>query len=220
MTTATHRARLGAERRHRRVRRATRSSATSPSTSPTARSPRSSGPTAAASRRCCAPWPGCSSRPSGQVLPRRRARSPTSPPARSRTRLALLPQSPIAPEGLLVRDLVGRGRHPHQRWFSQWSPEDEQVVEAALRMTDTARPARPPARPALRRPAPARLDRDDPGPGHRPGAARRAHDVPRPRPPGRGARPGHPAQPRARPHRRDGAARPQPRRPLQRPRSW
>ncbi len=53
-------------------------------------------------------------------------------------RLALLPQSPIAPEGLLVRDLVGRGRHPHQRWFSQWSPEDEQVVEHALVMTDTA----------------------------------------------------------------------------------
>jgi iron complex transport system ATP-binding protein len=53
-------------------------------------------------------------------------------------RLALLPQSPVAPEGLLVRDLVGRGRHPHQRWFSQWSPQDEEVVEAALQMTDTA----------------------------------------------------------------------------------
>ncbi|CAN5542652.1 ABC transporter ATP-binding protein [soil metagenome] len=52
-------------------------------------------------------------------------------------RLALLPQSPAAPEGLLVRDLVGRGRHPHQRWFSQWSAQDEQVVLAALRMTDT-----------------------------------------------------------------------------------
>ena len=51
--------------------------------------------------------------------------------------LALLPQSPIAPDGLLVRDLVGRGRHPHQRWFRQWSPTDEDVVEAALRMTDT-----------------------------------------------------------------------------------
>ena len=52
-------------------------------------------------------------------------------------RLALLPQSPIAPDGLLVRDLVGRGRHPHQRWFRQWSPDDERVVDAALRMTDT-----------------------------------------------------------------------------------
>ena len=53
-------------------------------------------------------------------------------------RLALLPQRPLAPEGLLVRDLVGRGRHPHQRWFRQWSPEDEEVVEAALPMTDTS----------------------------------------------------------------------------------
>lgn len=52
-------------------------------------------------------------------------------------RLALLPQTPVAPEGLLVRDLVGRGRHPHQRWFSQWSPTDEQVVESALALTDT-----------------------------------------------------------------------------------
>jgi iron complex transport system ATP-binding protein len=54
------------------------------------------------------------------------------------TRLSLLPQSPIAPEGLLVRDLVGRGRHPHQRWFAQWSRQDEEVVEAALAMTDTS----------------------------------------------------------------------------------
>jgi iron complex transport system ATP-binding protein len=53
------------------------------------------------------------------------------------TRLSLLPQSPIAPEGLLVRDLVGRGRHPHQRWFAQWSHQDEEVVEAAMAMTDT-----------------------------------------------------------------------------------
>jgi iron complex transport system ATP-binding protein len=53
------------------------------------------------------------------------------------TRLTLLPQSPVAPEGLLVRDLVSRGRHPHQRWFSQWSKKDEEVVEAAMTMTDT-----------------------------------------------------------------------------------
>jgi iron complex transport system ATP-binding protein len=53
-------------------------------------------------------------------------------------KMALLPQSPIAPDGLLVRDLVGRGRHPHQRWFSQWSPEDEAIVESALAMTDTS----------------------------------------------------------------------------------
>ena len=53
-------------------------------------------------------------------------------------RLSLLPQSPTAPDGLLVRDLVGRGRHPHQRWFRQWSHDDEEIVEAALALTDTA----------------------------------------------------------------------------------
>jgi len=49
--------------------------------------------------------------------------------------LALLPQSPVAPEGLLVRDLVGRGRHPHQRWFQQWSHGDEEIVTDAMRWT-------------------------------------------------------------------------------------
>ena len=53
-------------------------------------------------------------------------------------RMALLPQSPVAPEGLLVRDLVGRGRHPHQRWFAQWSEHDEDIVGQALALTDTA----------------------------------------------------------------------------------
>ena len=53
-------------------------------------------------------------------------------------RLCLLPQSPLAPDGLLVRDLVGRGRHPHQRWFRQWSRDDEDIVESALALTDTA----------------------------------------------------------------------------------
>ena len=53
------------------------------------------------------------------------------------TRLGILPQSPIAPEGLTVADLVARGRYPHQRWFQQWSDEDEAVVVASLRATAT-----------------------------------------------------------------------------------
>ena len=32
---------------------------------------------------------------------------------------------------------MSRGRHPHQRWFRQWSPDDEDVVERSLRTTDT-----------------------------------------------------------------------------------
>lgn len=51
------------------------------------------------------------------------------------TQLALLPQSPSAPEGLLVRDLVARGRHPHQSWLRQWSADDEEVVAETLRWT-------------------------------------------------------------------------------------
>ena len=51
--------------------------------------------------------------------------------------LGLLPQSPLAPDGITVSDLVGRGRHPHQRVFSRWSPEDDEAVAAALDATDT-----------------------------------------------------------------------------------
>jgi iron complex transport system ATP-binding protein len=51
------------------------------------------------------------------------------------TRLGILPQQPIAPEGLSVGDLVGRGRHPHQKWFRQWTVEDEAAVVDALRAT-------------------------------------------------------------------------------------
>ncbi|MDZ5660384.1 ABC transporter ATP-binding protein [Nocardioides sp. S-58] len=53
-------------------------------------------------------------------------------------RLGLLPQSPIAPEGITVGDLVGRGRHPHQRAFARWSAADDRAVAAALEATDTA----------------------------------------------------------------------------------
>jgi len=51
--------------------------------------------------------------------------------------LGLLPQSPIAPEGITVADLVGRGRHPHQRLFSRWNREDDAAVAAALEATST-----------------------------------------------------------------------------------
>jgi iron complex transport system ATP-binding protein len=50
-------------------------------------------------------------------------------------KLGLLPQAPIAPEGLTVADLVARGRHPHQSWLRQWSSDDAAVVTRALAMT-------------------------------------------------------------------------------------
>ena len=51
--------------------------------------------------------------------------------------LALLPQGPIAPEGLTVRELVAQGRYPHQRLWRQWSRNDERIVTEAMHMTDT-----------------------------------------------------------------------------------
>ncbi|MFJ8958506.1 ABC transporter ATP-binding protein [Lentzea sp. NPDC102401] len=53
-------------------------------------------------------------------------------------RMGLLPQTPIAPEGLTVADLVARGRHPHQSWVRQWSSDDAEIVAKALRMTGVA----------------------------------------------------------------------------------
>lgn len=52
-------------------------------------------------------------------------------------RLGLMPQTSIAPDGITVADLVSRGRYPHQRVFRQWSPNDEDAVEAALSATGT-----------------------------------------------------------------------------------
>ncbi|SLM99335.1 ABC transporter ATP-binding protein [Brevibacterium yomogidense] len=52
--------------------------------------------------------------------------------------LGLLAQSPIAPEGIIVADLVGRGRHPHQGMFARWSAEDDRAVAEALMVTNTA----------------------------------------------------------------------------------
>jgi len=49
--------------------------------------------------------------------------------------LGILPQSPVAPEGLTVAELVSRGRHPHQSWVQQWSGEDEREIVSALALT-------------------------------------------------------------------------------------
>jgi iron complex transport system ATP-binding protein len=52
-------------------------------------------------------------------------------------RLGLLPQSPIAPDGITVADLIARGRSPHQRLLQQWSTADEAAVVSAMRATNT-----------------------------------------------------------------------------------
>ncbi|PPF40381.1 ABC transporter ATP-binding protein [Pseudoclavibacter sp. AY1H1] len=52
-------------------------------------------------------------------------------------RLGLLPQSALAPDGITVADLVGRGRFAHQRLLRQWSESDERAVRDALDATGT-----------------------------------------------------------------------------------
>lgn len=51
--------------------------------------------------------------------------------------VGLLPQSPIAPEGITVTELVSRGRHPHHGLLRQWGAQDEEAVAEALRLTHT-----------------------------------------------------------------------------------
>ncbi len=62
-------------------------------------------------------------------------RLPTREVARA---LGLLPQSPQAPEGLVVGDLVARGRYPHQGMLARWTPADDLAVADALAVTGVA----------------------------------------------------------------------------------
>lgn len=46
--------------------------------------------------------------------------------------IGVLPQSPHAPDGVSVTELVSRGRYPHQHLLSQWSKDDESIVARSL----------------------------------------------------------------------------------------
>ncbi|SDH33135.1 iron complex transport system ATP-binding protein [Aneurinibacillus thermoaerophilus] len=59
-------------------------------------------------------------------------------------RLAILPQSTAAPEGLTVLQLVKQGRYPYQSWLRQWSEEDEKMVTWALDATQMSELAEQP----------------------------------------------------------------------------
>jgi len=50
--------------------------------------------------------------------------------------LGMLPQSPVVPGGIVVEELVARGRYAHQRLLRQWSPQDEAAVVDAMRQTE------------------------------------------------------------------------------------
>ncbi|PKG22277.1 ABC transporter ATP-binding protein [Niallia nealsonii] len=50
-------------------------------------------------------------------------------------KMAVLPQSPEAPSGLTVFDLISYGRSPHQKGFARLSDRDKEVIEWALKVT-------------------------------------------------------------------------------------
>ncbi|MEV0845185.1 ABC transporter ATP-binding protein [Streptomyces sp. NPDC049954] len=60
------------------------------------------------------------------------------PTRRIAQQIGLLPQTPVAPDAITVGDLVARGRQPHQRWWQQWSDEDERAVADAMDRTDVS----------------------------------------------------------------------------------
>ncbi|MFT0762809.1 ABC transporter ATP-binding protein [Actinomyces sp. F1_1611] len=70
----------------------------------------------------------------GQVLLDGRdvARLPAKELARQ---VGILPQSPLAPEGITVRRLVSFGRHPYRGLLGGWSGQDQAAVDEALART-------------------------------------------------------------------------------------
>ena len=59
----------------------------------------------------------------------------TLPTVEVARRMAILPQSPQAPGGLTVEELVAYGRYPHQKGFGRLKPEDHRVINWALQVT-------------------------------------------------------------------------------------
>ena len=51
-------------------------------------------------------------------------------------KMAILPQSPIPPEGLTVEELVSYGRFPHQSGLKKLRKEDHEIIDWALEVTD------------------------------------------------------------------------------------
>ncbi len=59
----------------------------------------------------------------------------TLSPRKIARRIGFLPQSPTAPEGLCVADLVRMGRHPHRSLFGRMTAADEAACARAMAMT-------------------------------------------------------------------------------------
>lgn len=50
--------------------------------------------------------------------------------------LAILPQNPVAPDGLTVGELIGYGRFPHQKGFGSQTKEDRDIIRWAVQVTN------------------------------------------------------------------------------------
>ncbi|MDE8703238.1 ABC transporter ATP-binding protein [Adlercreutzia equolifaciens] len=57
------------------------------------------------------------------------------PTAEIARQMALLPQSPSAPGGLTVKELVSYGRYPHQKGFGRLTDKDHEIISWALDIT-------------------------------------------------------------------------------------
>ena len=68
-----------------------------------------------------------------EVLGRDAARASARDYART---VALLPQHPVAPEGMMVAQLVARGRHPHRGLLGGRAAGDDAAIASALERTD------------------------------------------------------------------------------------
>jgi len=51
------------------------------------------------------------------------------------SKLAILPQSPIAPQGLTVEELVSYGRYPYQKGLGKLREEDKKIIFWAMEAT-------------------------------------------------------------------------------------
>jgi iron complex transport system ATP-binding protein len=54
-------------------------------------------------------------------------------------KLAFLPQAPLVPAGITVRELVEHGRHPYRRPLRPLDNDDHEAITWAMSVTDTAR---------------------------------------------------------------------------------
>lgn len=49
--------------------------------------------------------------------------------------LAILPQNPVAPDGLTVSELISYGRFPHQKGFGSLTKQDKEIIQWSIQVT-------------------------------------------------------------------------------------